>query len=221
MRVTETPTAGRARAAAATSCTDLGTDEHVAGRAFCDPAHTSRDRATLTRLRDSVKREAGGAHGSVLQFVDEIGEHFVAIPDWEALARSQPVALVGFFGQSRERVDHSPILELEQEIVARAATFPGLLAYHNAQLGEGHWGNMVVFASRAAVASLAPDPMHVRAVTSAPSHYESLRLHRGSLADGLLGTAEVLLDETLYLDFSTRPAWRGLRAYTRGAEPIR
>jgi hypothetical protein len=205
--------------AAATPCTDLGADEHVAGRAFCDPAHTRRDRATLTRLREAVKRQAGAGHASVLQFADEIGEHVVAVPDWEALARSQPVAVVGFFGQSRERVDHSPILEMEQEIVARAATFPGLLAYHNAQLGEGHWGNMVLFASRAAVASLAPDPMHIKAVASAPSHYESLRLHRGSLADGLLGTAEVLLDETLYLDFSTRPAWRGLRVYARGAEP--
>lgn len=205
--------------AAATPCTDLGADEHVAGRAFCDPAHTRRDRATLTRLRDALKRQAGAGHASVLQFADEIGEHVVAVPAWEALARSQPVAVVGFFGQSRERVDHSPILEIEQEIVARAATFPGLLAYHNARLGEGHWGNMVLFASRAAVASLAPDPMHIKAVASAPSHYESLRLHRGSLADGLLGTAEVLLDETLYLDFSTRPAWRGLRVYARGADP--
>jgi hypothetical protein len=205
--------------AAAIPCADLGADEHVAGRAFCDPAHTTRDRATLTRLRDAVRRQGGGGRRSVLQFADEIGEHFVAVPDWEALARPQPVALIGFFGQSRELVDHSAILEIEQEIVARAGEFPGLLAYHNAQLGEGHWGNMVVFASRAAVASLAPDPMHVRAVASAPGHYESLRLHRGSLADGLLGSADVLLDETLYLDFSTRPAWRGLRVYARRVEP--
>jgi hypothetical protein len=197
----------------AAPCAELGAHERVAGRAFCDPAHTASDRATLARLRDALKRQAAVERRSVLQFADEIGDHYVAVPDWEALARRQPVALVGFFGQSRERVDHSPILQLEQDIVARAAAFPGLLAYHNAALGEGHWGNLVLFASRAAVASLAPDPMHVRAVASAPSHYESLRLHRGSLADGLLGTADVVLEETLYLDFSSRPAWRGLRAY--------
>ena len=46
-------------------------------------------------------------------------------------------------------------------------------------------------------------------------HYESLRLHRGSLADGLLGDADILLDETLYLDFAGDPAWRGLRVYAR------
>jgi hypothetical protein len=205
--------------AASIPCTDLGAHARVAGRAFCDPSHTSRDRATLERLREAVKRQAGTGRGSVLQFADEIGEHFVAVPDWDALARPQPVAVVGFFGQSRERVDHAPILEIEHEIVARAAAFPGLLAYHNAQLGAAHWGNMVVFASRGAVASLAPDPMHVRAVASAPSHYESLRLHRGSLADGLLGSAGLVLDETLYLDFSSQPTWRGLRVYARRADP--
>jgi hypothetical protein len=205
--------------AEATPCANLAAHDQVAGRAFCDLAHTTRDRATLVRLRDAVKRRAGDQRGSVLQFTDEIGEHFVAVPDWEALSRPQPVALVGFFGQSREQVDHSPILQMEQDIVARAAAFPGLLAYHNAALGEGHWGNLVLFASRAAAASLAPDPMHARAVASAPSHYESLRLHRGSLADGLLGTADVVLDETLYLDFSSRPAWRGLRVYARNAKP--
>jgi hypothetical protein len=217
--MTATPTAGSAVGAAAIPCTDLGTDERIAGRAFCDPSHTSRDRATLTRLREAVKRQADNGRRSVLQFADEIGEHFVAVPDWDALARPQPVAVIGFFGQSRERVDHAPIVEIEHEIVARAAAFPGLLAYHNAQLGEGHWGNMVVLVSRAAVANLAPDPMHVRAVASAPSHYESLRLHRGSLAEGLLGSAGVVLDETLYLDFSSRPAWRGLRVYARSAQP--
>ena len=198
---------------------DLGADERVAGRAFCDPTHTIRDRDTLTRLREALKRRAENDRGSALQFADEIGEHFVAVPDWDVLARPQPVAVVGFFGQSRKRVDHAPIVEIEHEIVARAATFPGLLAYHNAQLGEGHWGNMVVFASRAAVASLAPDPTHARAVARAPSYYESLRLHRGSLADGLLGGAGIVLEETLYLDFSSEPAWRGLREYARGAEP--
>jgi hypothetical protein len=198
--------------------TTLRADEHVAGRDFCDPAHTAGDLATLRGLRDAFRSQVGRRAASVLRFSDGIGEHVVAVPDWTALARTQAVALVGFFGQSRDDVDHSPIVAMERNIVARAGEFPGLLAYHNARLGESHWGNMVLFASRASVAGLAPDPMHIRAVASAPNHYESLRLHRGSLADGLLGDADVRLEETLYLDFSAHPAWRGLRVYPRGAE---
>ena len=196
----------------------LRAGEHVAGRDFCDPAHTDIDLATLRGLRDAFRSQAGRHTASVLRFSDGIGEHVVAVPDWTALVRTRPVALVGFFGQSRDEVDHSRIVAMERNIVARAGDFPGLLAYHNARLGECQWGNMVLFASRSSVASLAPDPMHIRAVASAPAHYESLRLHRGSLADGLLGVADVQLEETLYLDFSARPAWRGLRVYARGAE---
>ena len=186
----------------------LRAGEHVAGRDFCDPAHTDIDLATLRGLRDAFRSQAGRHTASVLRFSDGIGEHVVAVPDWTALVRTRPVALVGFFGQSRDEVDHSRIVAMERNIVARAGDFPGLLAYHNARLGECQWGNMVLFASRSSVASLAPDPMHIRAVASAPAHYESLRLHRGSLADGLLGVADVQLEETLYLDFSARPAWR-------------
>ena len=193
----------------------LSADEHVPGRGFCDPAHTAGDVGTLTALRGAVRRQAGHRRTTILSFTDDIGEHCVAVPDWDALARAEPVALVGFFGQSREHVDHSPIVAMEHQIVARAAAFPGLLSYHNAQLGDNRWGNMVVFSSRAAVAGLAPDPVHVRAVASAPMYYESLRLHRGSLADGLLGDADIVLDETLYLDFAGDPAWRGLRVYAR------
>jgi hypothetical protein len=198
--------------------TTLRAGEHVAGRDFCDPAHTVADLATLRGLRSAFRSQAGRHAGSVLRFSDGIGEHVVAVPDWTALVRTQPVAVVGFFGQSREDVDHSPIVAMERNIVSRAGDFPGLLAYHNARLGESHWGNMVLFDSSESVASLAPDPMHIRAVARAPIHYESLRLHRGSLADGLLGEADVQIEETLYLDFSARPAWRGLRVYPPRAE---
>lgn len=198
--------------------TTLRAGEHVAGRDFCDPAHTDGDLTTLRALRDAFRSQAGRHAASVLRFSDAIGEHVVAVPDWTALVQTRPVALVGFFGQSRDDVDHSRSVVMERNIVARAGDFPGLLAYHNARLGECHWGNMVLFASRASVASLAPDPVHIRAVASAPIHYESLRLHRGSLADGLLGEADVQLEETLYLDFSGRPAWRALRVYAPEAE---
>jgi hypothetical protein len=126
-------------------CLPLRADERVAGRTFSDAGHTERDLATLTRLRDVLRRAAGGRRSSALRFGDEIGVHHVVVPDWAALETPQPVALIGFFGQAREDVDHSAIVALEHDIVARASTFPGLLAYHNARLASGHWGNLVVF----------------------------------------------------------------------------
>jgi hypothetical protein len=193
----------------------LGTDQPVPGRGFCDPAHTAGDLGVLAALRHALRRRAGRGRAGAARFSDDIGKHSVTVPDWEALGRPLPVALVGFFGQSREHVNHSPIVALEHRIVARAAASRGLLAYHNAELDDNRWGNMVVFSSRAAVGDLAPDPLHLRAVACAPAHYESLRLHRGSLTDGLFGESDILLDETLYLDFGDEPAWRGLRVYAR------
>jgi hypothetical protein len=188
-------------------------DERVAGREFCDAGHTPRDRATLGRLRIALKGAAGGRRASELRFADAVGVHHVVVPDWDALEERRPVALVGFFGQARPGVDHGPILAIEEDIVARAADVSGLLAYHNARLACGGWGNLVVFESQAATGALAEDPQHVSAVARAPQHYASLRLHRGALTDGCLGEAAIAILETLYFDFAETPAWRAVRRY--------
>lgn len=193
-------------------------NERLAGRAFCDPAHTGRDRETLAALRGALRRAAAGPRAGILRFADEIGEHVVAVPDWAALEQRRAVAVIGFFGQARAGVDHSRIVALEHEIVSRSPAFPGLLAYHNARLVDGQWGNMVVFASRADTAAVTSDPVHADAVGHTPRHYASLRLHRGVAEDGPLGTSGVTIGETLYLDFSERPAWRGLRVYAQAPE---
>jgi hypothetical protein len=188
-------------------------DQLVAGRAFTDPVLTGDDCATLGTLRAMLKRVADGPRGHPRRLADELGRHHVVVPDWTALASAQPVAMVGFFGQAREDVDHAGIIALEHNIIGRATAFPGLLAYHNAQLASGRWGNLVVFRSHAGTADVTGDPVHASAVARTPHHYRSLRLHRGSLADGCLGDVAPVVDETLYLDFGETPAWRALRAY--------
>jgi hypothetical protein len=199
--------------AAEPPCVPLRADERVAGRAFCDPDRTAGDLVTLARLRDTLTRAAGRRRANVLQVTDETGVHRLAVPDWAALRSSQPAALIGFFGQARDEVDHAAIVALERDIVARAASFPGLLAYHNARLANGQWGNLVVFTSHAETAGLAGDATHLSALARTPHHYASLRLHRGALPDGCLGPAAATVSETLYLDFGESPAWRALRVY--------
>ena len=136
------------------------------------------------------------------------------MPDWDALDERRPVAIVGFFGQARAGVDHAPIIAIEQDIVARAAEVPGLLAYHNARLADDRWGNLVLFDSRAATGALAGrSAARLGRRAHARSTTRSLRLHRGELADGLLGEAAIAIGETLYLDFAETPAWRAVRRY--------
>ena len=167
----------------------------------------------LALLRTALQGAAGGRRAPELRFADAIGVHHLAVPDWKALEVRRPVAAVGFFGQARPGVDHAPIIAIEEDIVARAAQVPGLLAYHNARLADDRWGNLVVFDTPAATGALTGDPQHASAVARTPEHYDSLRLHRGALADGALGEAAIMVDETLYLDFAESPAWRAVRTY--------
>jgi hypothetical protein len=192
----------------------LHAEQAVAGRPFTDPAATAEDCSILAVLQATLKRAAGGdRRPGARSFADEVGRHHVVVPDWTALATARPAAMVGFFGQARDDVDHAAIIALEHDIVGRATSFSGLLAYHNAQLASGQWGNLVVFRSPAGTAAMTADPVHTAAVARTPQHYRSLRLHRGVLADGCLGAAQAHVEETLYLDFGETPTWRALRAY--------
>jgi hypothetical protein len=176
---------------------------------FDDPARVDEDLALLERLRAAL-RSAPRVNGEQ-RFRRGDEQHRLAVPDWGALERARPAAGVGFFGQARPDVDHEPITTLEDEIVGRSGELGGLLAYHNAQLEPGRWANLVVFAAADAAGVLRGDGVHERAVQRTPSHYLSLRLHRGSLADGALGTAPFALERTLFLDFAQSPPRRLVR----------
>jgi hypothetical protein len=176
---------------------------------FDDPARVAEDLELLERLRLALR--AAPRRNGEQRFRRGSEQHRLAVPDWDALELTVPAAGVGFFGQARVDVDHDPIIVLEDEIVARAGTIRGLLAYHNALLEPGRWANLVVFAAPDAVGALRGDEPHEAAVARTPEHYRSLRLHRGSLADGALGAAPFALERTLFLDFSRDPPARSVR----------
>ncbi|HET6175044.1 MAG TPA: hypothetical protein VFD90_20750 [Gaiellales bacterium] len=176
---------------------------------FDDPACVSEDLELLERLRGALRSAPRIAGEQRLRRGEE--QHRIVVPDWPALERARPAAGVGFFGQARAGVDHGPIAVLEDEIVGRAGALEGLLAYHNALLEPGRWANLVVFASAAGVSGLRGDAVHEAAVSRTPAHYESLRLHRGALAEGALGAAPFSLERTLLLDFSRVPPGRSVR----------
>jgi hypothetical protein len=176
---------------------------------FADQERVEEDLMLLERLRAAL-RSAPRANGR--QRLRRGGEvHRIAVPDWSALSSDRPAVGVGFFGQARPDVDHGPISAMEDEIVERAASLDGLLAYHNALLEPGRWANLVVFASVSAVDSLRGDALHEAAIGRTPVHYASLRLHRGLLAGGALGAAPFALERTLFFDFSHDPPRRFVR----------
>ena len=73
--------------------------------------------------------------------------------------------------------------------------------------GTSQWGNLVLFADRAAADGLGQEALHRTAVDRAPLHYDSLRLHRLVLPDGGVGAAPPRLDESLLFDFRVDPTW--------------
>jgi hypothetical protein len=180
------------------------------GREFADPARSLEDLSALARVRASlVTRVRSDLAGGAWTVAGE--SHWLVVPELRALAQSRSAFAVGFFGQAREHVDHAPILDLEQKLLARAHGFPGLLAYYNVRLATGQWGNLVVFARQDDPGRVRSDPTHVAALARTADHYRSVRLHRLRLPEGAVGEALPVLESTLLIDFSETPPWRAIR----------
>jgi hypothetical protein len=193
----------------------LAPGEPVPGRPFAAPEHSRTDLGILREMRRTLaaRLTAGDLPAADAGSLPGPGGtmHWICVPDPDALARTQPVAAVGFFGQARTDIEHHPIVEREHDIVARAARFGGLLTYYNLQLADGRYGNLVLFDDAGSKAHVTGDAVHAQAVALTPAHYRSLRLHHARLADGVLGAAELQLVRTRYLDFAAEPAWSAVR----------
>ncbi len=188
----------------------LSPGEAAFGREFTDPDRSLDDLGAVARIRASLAaRVRSGLAGGVWAGAGE--SHWLVVPDLRGLVESRPAFGVGFFGQAREHVDHAPILDLERELVARAALFPGLLAYYNVRFATGQWGNLVLFTTRVEAGRVRSDPTHVDALERVADHYRSVRLHRLTFSGGAVGDAAPKLESTLLIDFSETPAWRAVR----------
>lgn len=188
--------------------------EAVLGREFTDPARSLDDLAALARIRASlVTRVRSDVAGGAWTIAGE--SHWLVVPELPALVQSRAAFGVGFFGQAREHVDHGPILDLEQNLLARAPLFPGLLAYYNVRFVTGQWGNLVLFAREDDPLAVRSDPTHLEALARTADHYRSVRLHRLRFPDGAVGTTRPTLESTLLIDFSETPPWRAIRRALR------
>ena len=191
----------------------LSAGEDVPGREFTDPARSLDDLDAVARIRESLAtRVRSGLAGGA--WTDAGESHWLVVPELHGLIESRPAFGVGFFGQAREDVDHAPILDLEQVLVARAPRFPGMLAHYNVRFASGQWGNLVLFTTQEEAGRVRSDPTHLDALEHVADHYRSVRLHRLTFSAGALGEAAPALESTLLIDFSETPAWRAIRSGT-------
>jgi len=201
----------------------LGATEPVEGRPFADPDRTHADaavmRAMLAREREDARTwTASRASAISLRADGARGERrqYLAVPDKDALLGARDVTAVGFFGQTRS-CDHGVLFELEHEV---ASAFPhyasaGLLSYFDVELDDGSYGfgNLILFWTPEVPPEWFSNAAHERAVSIAPEHYHSIRLHRGTIPGPFLGDGELEIDRTKYFDFDSDPVWRGLRLF--------
>jgi hypothetical protein len=179
-------------------------------REFTDPDRSLDDLAAVERLRASLAaRVRSGLGGGT--WADAGESHWLVMPVLRRVVETRPAFGVGFFGQAREDVDHAPILDLEQDVVARAARLPGTLAYYNVHFATGQWGNLVLFTTQEEAGRVRSDPRHLDALERVADHYRSVRLHRLVFPDGAVGETAPELESTLLIDFSETPAWRAVR----------
>lgn len=187
--------------------------------AFASTEHTVRDLSTmnrmLARLRRHVAECAPISQPRHDHIADDVEEHLIVLPRPQSIDAADDLVVVGFFGQARSDVDHSPILSLEADLIGEMSGADGIVAYYNAHVPGDGWGNLVLFTTDAAKERWGRGPLHDHAIGRSPIHYHSIRLHNGELPCGLPGDAVISLTSTKYLDYSMVPAWRAVRRLER------
>ncbi|HSL75908.1 MAG TPA: hypothetical protein VK867_03115 [Candidatus Limnocylindrales bacterium] len=209
---------------------ELAPGETVEDRPFASPSWTRTDEAILERMWARLRAYAGmfrelagkapatarrSANDRSDKLVDADGSvHTIVLPNVRRALRSDDLFAVGFFGQARTGVDHTPIMLLEAELIADMWRTEGLVAYYNAFYPEAGWGNLVLFADAAAEAAWGGDRRHAEAVRRSPDHYHSIRLHHARASGGFLGTGSIEITRTRYLDYGAERPWRAVRERT-------
>jgi hypothetical protein len=198
----------------------LTAQELLPARPFTDPERTAADASVMDRMLQRLRLEAQGWPGGqtsveVLKYTRAGCRHWLVVPNAPALGGAQDVTVVGFFGDLRSHMNHSPIYELETDVVAGLGHYApaGLLGYYDAEIAPALHGNLVLFGTREVPSEWHGNRVHAAAVALAPRHYSVVRLHRGIIRGALLGRHHVVIQRTRYFDFGQQPAWHGLRQF--------
>ncbi|WP_376796446.1 hypothetical protein [Thermogemmatispora sp.] len=108
------------------------------------------------------------------------------------------LGFVGFIGKKRAGLSAEVverINKLDLALVHELVRFPELVSYASLQLSDGNWGNLVLFTQPSLLEGLRTSQRHrYAAFDLAPSYYEWVRLHQGTVF--CAGPLPVLMRET-------------------------
>ncbi len=189
-------------------------------RPFTNPAHTEADRLTLryliARLRETRDRPDYYAHlpppATLFYPEPDQRHHRQVLAQPLSLFGDATLPVVGFFGQRLAGADRSPLDGVDGQLLNELSERSGLAAYCTVALAGGDFGNLVVFASLKAKERWRDNATHAYAAQElAPGYFASVRIYNGQLRRGLEDVDALHLSLVKYFDFSSHPAWRGLR----------
>jgi hypothetical protein len=199
----------------------LSTSDVIEDKPFTHVAHSASDADNLERLRHTLARLLSQMSGEDcrcqqhLELVEEDGRamrHIVIRP--QGLLDTTALAVVGFCGQKRAPLglhEQEEMAQVDAELVAELCEHPHMLGYCSIETGGGNWHNLVLLSHHDGIQHWRGSARHAWAIESlTPRFYRHIRLHNGSLPDGL-ASERIVLTSTKYYDFDGETPWRAVR----------
>ena len=145
--------------------------------------------------------------------------HRIVIYRQQELLQQHSFAFVGFISKRKESLKPSvveAIRQADQKLVAELIHAPSILSYSSLELLHGDWCNLVVLADSGAKMHIKHSETHIYAAYHlAHEYYEWIRLHSGTMPEGL-AYREMRLLNTKYYTFHPDQQRPSVRAQTYG-----
>jgi hypothetical protein len=136
----------------------------------------------------------------------------VIVANAMGLYNRRTVCVVGFFGERHPEQDHAPLEEANAEIVLEFRNFPGILSYSSMELPDGNWANLVLHDIPEVREYWRASERHARAAKElSPKYYQTVRIHNGTLAGGIMSRRTIAIERTKYWDYRSPKVWHAVR----------
>lgn len=196
--------------------------EHVAGsrrRAKHIAPVIKKERSDMTVLHYMARRlhlmiqrfdqEATSTHPEPLLYLGQERRghiHRIVIYRQQELLLKAPLTFVGFISKRKEYLASSILEKIQmadRQMVKELVGAPGILSYSSLELPHGNWCNLVIMNDISIKSFIKNTETHTYASQHlARSYYEWIRLHHGTLPEGL-DPMEMRLLKTRYYTYHT------------------
>jgi len=198
----------------------LAADQSVSRRPFTSVGLYDRDRSVLSYMLEDIRAMLGEMdEGTIIVTSFQPIEWLVhglkrrtILNDPMRLHARGDVCVVGFFGERHPEKDGSPLEEANAEIVLEFRNYPGILSYSSMEMADGNWANLVLHDVPESREYWRASEAHAKAARElSPLFYRTVRIHNGTLAGGVLGGKQIVIERTKYWDFRSARVWQAVR----------